>query len=94
MPGAKGTSHVPTTQLPRVSLTADAAYWDSQAPTFDNQPDHGLHDPRTREAWKQLLLPQLPPAPALILCGPLAELCSWCSPRVHPASTPPAVLRR
>ncbi len=53
-------------------MTADAAYWDSRAPTFDDQPDHGLRDPRTREAWKQLLLPQLPPAPALIAdlgCG-------------------------
>jgi ubiquinone/menaquinone biosynthesis C-methylase UbiE len=53
-------------------MTADAAYWDSQAPTFDDQPDHGLRDPRTREAWKQPLLPQLPPAPAMIAdlgCG-------------------------
>lgn len=63
---------MPPTRLPRVSVTADAAYWDSQAPTFDNQPDHGLRDARTREAWKHLLLPQLPPAPAVIAdlgCG-------------------------
>jgi ubiquinone/menaquinone biosynthesis C-methylase UbiE len=53
-------------------MNTDAAYWDSQALTFDDQPDHGLRDPHTREAWKQLLLPQLPPAPAMIAdlgCG-------------------------
>jgi ubiquinone/menaquinone biosynthesis C-methylase UbiE len=54
------------------AMTTDAAYWDSQAPSFDDQPDHGLRDPRVRDAWKQLLLPQLPPAPAVIAdlgCG-------------------------
>lgn len=53
-------------------MTADAAYWDSQALNFDDQPDHGLHDPHVRDAWRQLLLPQLPPAPAVITdlgCG-------------------------
>lgn len=53
-------------------MTADAAYWDSQALTFDDQPDHGLRDPHVRDAWEQLLLPQLPSAPAMIAdlgCG-------------------------
>jgi 2-polyprenyl-3-methyl-5-hydroxy-6-metoxy-1,4-benzoquinol methylase len=53
-------------------MAADAAYWDGQALTFDDQPDHGLRDPRLREAWQQLLLPQFPPAPATIAdlgCG-------------------------
>ena len=40
-------------------MTAEAAYWDSQAPTFDDQPDHGLRDPHVRDAWRQLLLPHL-----------------------------------
>ncbi len=51
---------------------SDAAYWDSQAATFDDQPDHGLRDPRVREAWQRLLLPRLPAAPTAVAdlgCG-------------------------
>jgi ubiquinone/menaquinone biosynthesis C-methylase UbiE len=54
------------------SVTGDAAYWDSQAATFDDQPDHGLHDPQVRQAWQRLLLAHLPPAPAAVAdigCG-------------------------
>jgi SAM-dependent methyltransferase len=50
----------------------DAAYWDSQAATFDNDADHGLRDPRVRDAWRRLLLSHLPTAPAAIAdigCG-------------------------
>ncbi len=53
-------------------MTVGAAYWDSQAATFDEQPDHGLRDPHVRAAWEQLLLPRLPPVPAMIAdlgCG-------------------------
>jgi ubiquinone/menaquinone biosynthesis C-methylase UbiE len=53
-------------------MTTGAAYWDSQAATFDEQPDHGLRDPHVRAAWEQLLLPRLPPAAAMIAdlgCG-------------------------
>lgn len=37
-----------------------AEYWDQQAPTFDDEPDHGLRDPAVRAAWADLLLPRLP----------------------------------
>jgi hypothetical protein len=37
-------------------MTTGAAYWDRQAATFDEQPDHGLRDPDVREAWRRLLL--------------------------------------
>ncbi len=30
-------------------------YWDEQAATFDDEPDHGLTDPVTRQAWATLL---------------------------------------
>jgi SAM-dependent methyltransferase len=46
--------------------------WDSQAQTFDADPDHGLIDPTVREAWRALLTPLLPSAPARVLdlgCG-------------------------
>jgi ubiquinone/menaquinone biosynthesis C-methylase UbiE len=53
-------------------VKGDAAYWDSQAATFDDQPDHGLRDPQVRQAWQKLLLAHLPPAPAAVAdigCG-------------------------
>jgi ubiquinone/menaquinone biosynthesis C-methylase UbiE len=53
-------------------MTSDPAYWDSQAAIFDDQPDHGLRDPRVRDAWRRLLLGNLPAAPAAIAdlgCG-------------------------
>lgn len=53
-------------------MTGEARYWDSQADTFDHQPDHGLLDPQVRQAWRRLLLAELPPAPAAIAdlgCG-------------------------
>ena len=49
-----------------------AASWDDQAATFDEAPDHGLRDPRTREAWRRLLVEHLPAPPAEVVdlgCG-------------------------
>jgi SAM-dependent methyltransferase len=46
--------------------------WDREAATFDDDPDHGLADPRTRSAWRELLLAVLPSAPAQVAdlgCG-------------------------
>ena len=47
-------------------------YWDGAASAFDLEPDHGLRDPKVREAWTNLLKTWLPPAPSVILdagCG-------------------------
>jgi len=47
-------------------------YWDNQAAAFDDSADHGLRDPRVRDAWRRLLLLHLPPAPAAVAdlgCG-------------------------
>lgn len=49
-----------------------ADYWDDQADTFDEEADHGLRDPRVRDAWRRLLLAHLPAAPAAVAdigCG-------------------------
>jgi SAM-dependent methyltransferase len=46
--------------------------WDHEAQTFDQEPDHGLHDDACREAWRELLLEALPPTPARVAdlgCG-------------------------
>ncbi len=47
-------------------------YWDQQAATFDQQPDHGLHDPIIRNTWSQWLKTWLPSSTSTILdigCG-------------------------
>lgn len=44
----------------------DIATWDAEAPDFDGPADHGLRDPRVRDAWRDLLLGVLPAAPARI----------------------------
>jgi SAM-dependent methyltransferase len=49
-----------------------AEFWDNEAKTFDEKPDHGLLDPAIRTAWTELLLPLLPSPPARIAdigCG-------------------------
>lgn len=46
--------------------------WDKEAPTFDNEPDHGLRDPSVYKAWQQLLSTYIPSSPSTILdigCG-------------------------
>lgn len=35
-------------------------FWDEQAATFDEEPDHGLRDAGVRAAWAELLLPLMP----------------------------------
>ena len=40
--------------------------WDAEAATFDDEPDHGLADPRARAAWLDLLTSHLPTAPARV----------------------------
>ena len=37
-----------------------AGYWDDYADAYDAEPDHGLADPLTREAWRILLARWLP----------------------------------
>ena len=49
-----------------------AAYWDEYADAYDAEPDHGLGDPATREAWRLLLerwLPAQPSDVADLACG-------------------------
>ncbi len=47
-------------------------FWDEQAATFDDEPDHGLRDADVRAAWAKLLLPLMPPGSAEVVdlgCG-------------------------
>lgn len=47
-------------------------FWNQEAAHFDNEPDHGLLDPKVYEAWRRLLSAYVPSTPATILdigCG-------------------------
>jgi SAM-dependent methyltransferase len=49
-----------------------AAFWDAAASTFDDEADHGLHDPRVRDAWAARLGSWIPNPPGDVLdlgCG-------------------------
>lgn len=48
------------------------AFWDAEAACFDQEPDHGLADPVTREAWRDLMREHLPASPSDVIdlgCG-------------------------
>ena len=50
----------------------DSDQWDAEAVLFDEEADHGLHDPLVRDAWRSLLIGLVPPAPTRIAdlgCG-------------------------
>ncbi|MFI1013471.1 class I SAM-dependent methyltransferase [Streptomyces sp. NPDC020965] len=54
---------------PTASITA---YWDAAAAAFDDEPDHGLRDIRTRAAWDRRLRSWVPAGPVDVLdagCG-------------------------
>ncbi|GAA3506501.1 class I SAM-dependent methyltransferase [Streptomyces prasinosporus] len=50
----------------------DGVDWDARAAAFDEEPDHGLRDPRVRAAWAARLREWLPARPGDVLdlgCG-------------------------
>ena len=76
-------------------MTSD--YWDGEAATFDDEPDHGLGDPATREAWRQLLAAHLPPAPSDVVdlgcgTGTLSVLLAEAGHRVRGTDLSPAMV--
>jgi SAM-dependent methyltransferase len=82
-----------------VRLDEQRALWDAEAATFDDEPDHGLRDPATREAWAQLLTAQLPPAPSDVVdlgcgTGTLALLLADAGHRVRGLDLSPAMVER
>jgi len=40
------------------SARRSRGYWDNEASTFDEEPDHGLRDPLIRQAWADELRPR------------------------------------
>jgi SAM-dependent methyltransferase len=77
---------------------ADPALWDAEAPAFDREADHGLADPVTRAAWRDLLRGVLPPAPADVAdlgcgTGTLALLLAEQGHRVDAVDFSPEMVR-
>lgn len=73
--------------------------WDDEAETFDDEPDHGLGDPATREAWRTLLAAHLPDPPADVVdlgcgTGTLAVLLAGEGHRVRGVDLSPAMVER
>lgn len=73
--------------------------WDDEATTYDEAPDHGLRDPGTRDAWRELLLGLLPPAPARVAdlgsgTGTLAMLLAAEGYVVNGVDFSPEMIRR
>lgn len=72
MPTKLSSHQVWETMDSESTFTNSPQYWDSLAIAFDNDPDHGLHDPAVREAWVSRLQSWLPPQRAFVLdagCG-------------------------
>jgi ubiquinone/menaquinone biosynthesis C-methylase UbiE len=68
-----------------VSRSSIAALWDGAADSFDDEPDHGLADPRVRAAWAAALDSWLPGPPADVVdlgCG-TGSLSSLLGERGH-----------
>ncbi len=75
------------------------AYWDGEAARFDDEPDHGLGDPATRAAWRQLLAAHLPPPPSDVVdlgcgTGTLSVLLAEDGHRVRGVDLAPRMVER
>ncbi|MDO9455949.1 class I SAM-dependent methyltransferase [Nocardioides sp.] len=73
--------------------------WDAEAATFDDEPDHGLADPATREAWRQLLAAHLPMPPSDVVdlgcgTGTLSVLLADAGHHVRGLDLSPAMVER
>lgn len=74
-----------------------ANYWDKQAGSFDDEPDHGLADNRVRAAWSEHLATWLPEPPRTVVdlgcgTGSLAVLAATAGHSVVGVDLSPAMI--
>ncbi|MEU1853993.1 class I SAM-dependent methyltransferase [Streptomyces sp. NPDC019990] len=79
--------------------TGSAVDWDARAADFDEEPDHGLRDPRVRRAWAGRLRDWLPGSAGDVLdlgcgTGSLSLLASEQGHRVTGVDLSPAMVTR
>lgn len=81
------------------NTAAITAYWDTAASRFDEEPDHGLRVPETRDAWADLLRSWLPAGPLDVLdvgcgTGSLSLLAAEAGHRVTGVDLSPQMVER
>lgn len=81
------------------STRAITDYWDAAAPTFDEEPDHGLRAASTRRAWAALLRRWTPARPGAVLdlgcgTGSLSVLLAADGHRVTGVDVAPGMIER
>lgn len=77
-------------------LQAIETYWSNQAPSFDDEPDHGLSDPHVRAAWARRLGEWVVPKAAKVAdlgcgTGSLSVLLAECGAEVVGVDLSPAM---
>jgi SAM-dependent methyltransferase len=80
-------------------VTSSREVWDAEAESFDEAPDHGLHDPLVRDAWRSLVRSVVPPIPSRIAdlgcgTGSLALLLAEDGHSVDGIDVSPEMVRR
>jgi SAM-dependent methyltransferase len=81
------------------ALATQRAFWDAEAASFDDEPDHGLRDERTRAAWWELLAPLVPEPPAQMVdlgcgTGSLSVLLAEAGHQVRGLDLAPAMIEQ
>lgn len=76
----------------------DKDEWDSYAPKYDDEPDHGLSDPQVKQKWNELVMSHLSTTPIRIIdmgggTGSITELLAEAGHHVTYVDSSPEMTR-